>query len=45
MLYLALPSLTADLHPSGFQLLWVSNTYGFTLAGFLVTPVVVPGVM
>jgi DHA2 family multidrug resistance protein-like MFS transporter len=37
VLYLALPSLTADLHPSGTQLLWISDIYGFTLAGFLIT--------
>lgn len=37
VLYLALPSLTADLHPSSTQLLWISDIYGFTLAGFLIT--------
>jgi MFS family permease len=36
-LYLALPSLTADLKPSGAQLLWISDVYGFMLAGFLIT--------
>jgi hypothetical protein len=37
VLYLALPSLTADLKPSGAQLLWISDIYGFMLAGFLIT--------
>ena len=34
VLYLALPSLTPDPHPSGIQMLWVSDIYGFTLASF-----------
>jgi MFS transporter, DHA2 family, multidrug resistance protein len=37
VLYLALPSLTRDLHPSSGQLLWISDIYGFMLAGFLIT--------
>ena len=37
VLYLALPSLTADLKPSGTQLLWISDIYGFLLAGSLIT--------
>jgi MFS transporter, DHA2 family, multidrug resistance protein len=37
VLYLALPRLTADLHPSSAQLLWISDSYGFMLAGFLIT--------
>jgi MFS transporter, DHA2 family, multidrug resistance protein len=37
VLYLALPSLAADLHPSSAQLLWISDIYGFMLAGFLIT--------
>jgi DHA2 family multidrug resistance protein-like MFS transporter len=37
VLYLALPSLTADLKPSAAQLLWISDVYGFMLAGFLIT--------
>jgi DHA2 family multidrug resistance protein-like MFS transporter len=37
VLYLALPSLTADLKPSAAQLLWISDIYGFMLAGFLIT--------
>jgi DHA2 family multidrug resistance protein-like MFS transporter len=37
VLYLALPSLGADLHANGVQLLWISDIYGFLVAGFLVT--------
>src|SRR5262249_6216700 len=37
VLYLALPSLTRDLQPSSAQLLWISDIYGFMLAGFLIT--------
>jgi DHA2 family multidrug resistance protein-like MFS transporter len=37
VLYLALPSLTADLQPSSAQLLWITDVYGFMLAGFLIT--------
>lgn len=37
VLYLALPSLTADLRPTGAQVLWISDIYGFMLAGFLIT--------
>lgn len=37
VLYLALPSLAAELHPSPSQLLWISDAYGFLVAGFLVT--------
>src|SRR6266566_2155602 len=37
VLYLALPSLTADLKPSSAQLLWITDIYGFMLAGFLIT--------
>jgi MFS transporter, DHA2 family, multidrug resistance protein len=37
VLYLALPSLTADLKPSSAQLLWISDIYGFMIAGFLIT--------
>jgi DHA2 family multidrug resistance protein-like MFS transporter len=36
-LYLALPSLTIALKPSPAQLLWISDIYGFLLAGFLLT--------
>lgn len=37
VLYLALPSLAADLSPSGVQELWIMDIYGFMTAGFLVT--------
>jgi MFS transporter, DHA2 family, multidrug resistance protein len=37
VLYLAVPRLTADLRPTGTQLLWITDVYGFMLAGFLVT--------
>jgi DHA2 family multidrug resistance protein-like MFS transporter len=37
VLYLALPSLAADLRPSSAQLLWITDIYGFMLAGFLLT--------
>jgi MFS transporter, DHA2 family, multidrug resistance protein len=37
VLYLALPRLTADLKPSSAQLLWITDSYGFMLAGFLIT--------
>jgi DHA2 family multidrug resistance protein-like MFS transporter len=37
VLYLAVPSLTADLEPSSSQLLWITDIYGFLLAGCLIT--------
>jgi MFS transporter, DHA2 family, multidrug resistance protein len=37
VLYLAVPSLTADLEPSSTELLWITDIYGFMLAGFLIT--------
>jgi DHA2 family multidrug resistance protein-like MFS transporter len=37
VLYLAVPSLTQDLEPSSSQLLWISDIYGFMVAGFLIT--------
>jgi DHA2 family multidrug resistance protein-like MFS transporter len=37
VLYLALPSLSADLRPTSTQLLWISDIYGFMVAGFLIT--------
>ena len=37
VLYLAVPSLTADLEPTSSQLLWITDIYGFLLAGFLLT--------
>jgi DHA2 family multidrug resistance protein-like MFS transporter len=37
VLYLAVPALSADLEPSSTQLLWITDIYGFLIAGFLVT--------
>jgi MFS transporter, DHA2 family, multidrug resistance protein len=37
VLYMAVPKLSADLHPSGLQLLWITDIYGFMLAGLLLT--------
>ena len=37
VLYLAVPSLTRDLKPSSSQLLWITDIYGFLVAGFLIT--------
>src|SRR3954454_21127821 len=37
VLNLALPSISADLAPSGTQLLWVVDIYGFMVAGALIT--------
>ncbi|MDQ3675167.1 MAG: MFS transporter [Gemmatimonadota bacterium] len=37
VLYLAVPSLIADLNPSSAQLLWIVDIYGFLIAGSLVT--------
>jgi MFS transporter, DHA2 family, multidrug resistance protein len=37
VLYLAVPKLSADLHPSSVQLLWITDIYGFMLAGLLLT--------
>lgn len=36
-LHLAVPYLSADLRPSGTQLLWIVDIYGFAIAGLLVT--------
>ncbi|WP_265521711.1 MFS transporter [Oerskovia flava] len=36
VLHLAVPQLTADLAPSATQLLWITDIYGFLIAGFLV---------
>ena len=36
VLFLAVPSLTADLNPSSTQLLWISDIYGFMVAGALI---------
>jgi DHA2 family multidrug resistance protein-like MFS transporter len=37
VLFLAIPSLTRDLAPSATQLLWISDVYGFMVAGSLIT--------
>jgi len=37
VLFLAVPQLSADLRPSSAQLLWVTDIYGFLLAGSLIT--------
>ena len=36
VLDLALPSIAADLHPSGAQFLWIADIYGFMVAGSLI---------
>jgi DHA2 family multidrug resistance protein-like MFS transporter len=33
----AIPRLSADLHPSSTQILWIADAYGFALAGLLIT--------
>jgi MFS transporter, DHA2 family, multidrug resistance protein len=37
VLLLAVPSLTTDLEPTSAQLLWITDIYGFLLAGWLIT--------
>lgn len=37
VLFLAVPQLSAALQPGAAQLLWISDIYGFMVAGFLVT--------
>jgi MFS transporter, DHA2 family, multidrug resistance protein len=37
VLFLAVPALTRDLEPSSTQLLWITDIYGFLLAGSLIT--------
>ena len=37
VLYFAIPSISADLHPGATEQLWILDTYGFVLAGLLVT--------
>ncbi|WP_447002583.1 MFS transporter [Saccharothrix isguenensis] len=37
VLYFALPAITAELHPSSTQQLWMIDVYGFVLAGLLIT--------
>lgn len=36
VLFLAVPSLRADLHPSSTELLWITDVYGFLIAGALI---------
>jgi DHA2 family multidrug resistance protein-like MFS transporter len=37
VMLLALPKISQDLHTSSTQLLWITDMYGFLLAGFLIT--------
>src|SRR5687768_11016038 len=37
VLYLAVPSLSADLDPTSAELLWITDIYGFLIAGSLIT--------
>ncbi|AYY12176.1 MFS transporter [Actinobacteria bacterium YIM 96077] len=37
VLFLAVPHMSADLQPGATQLLWITDVYGFLIAGFLVT--------
>ncbi|WP_369273580.1 MFS transporter [Streptomyces sp. R11] len=37
VLYFAVPSISADLEPSGTQQLWIFDIYAFVLAGLLMT--------
>ena len=37
VLYLAVPAISADLAPSASQLLWITDIYGFLIAGSLIT--------
>jgi MFS transporter, DHA2 family, multidrug resistance protein len=37
VLYLAVPSLVEDLDPSSSELLWITDIYGFLIAGLLIT--------
>lgn len=37
VLFLALPTLSADLHPSAAEQLWILDVYGFLIAGLLIT--------
>jgi DHA2 family multidrug resistance protein-like MFS transporter len=36
-LFLALPRLSADLHASSVEQLWITDSYGFLVAGFVIT--------
>src|ERR671915_703431 len=37
VLHLAVPAISADLHPTSAQLLWIIDIYGFLVAGSLIT--------
>ncbi|MFI9628851.1 MFS transporter [Streptomyces sp. NPDC052042] len=37
VMFITLPSLTADLGPSSSEQLWIMDSYGFLLAGLLIT--------
>ncbi|WP_374227227.1 MFS transporter [Streptomyces sp. JJ66] len=37
VLHLAVPHLSADLAPNSTELLWITDIYGFLVAGFLIT--------
>lgn len=37
VLFFAMPTLSAALHPTATQSLWITHVYGFVIAGFLVT--------
>ncbi|HLS77048.1 MAG TPA: MFS transporter [Nocardia sp.] len=37
VLFLTLPRLSADLHPSATEQLWILDVYGFFIAGLLIT--------
>ncbi|WP_336205929.1 MFS transporter [Nonomuraea sp. LPB2021202275-12-8] len=37
VLHLAVPALSEELRPTGAQLLWINDIYGFLIAGFLIT--------
>ena len=37
VLNLAVPALSAELRPTGAQLLWIVDIYGFMIAGSLIT--------
>jgi DHA2 family multidrug resistance protein-like MFS transporter len=37
VLFLAVPALTKDLQPSSAELLWITDIYGFLIAGSLIT--------
>ena len=36
-LFLALPRLSADLHATSVEQLWITDSYGFLVAGFVIT--------